>query len=73
MHNSPIDELTKAEINVCKYISKGYTHRKIARLTKRSPKTINNHVTNIYKKLNKHGVNNAARLGVFCVMYSLNK
>ena len=60
-------ELTKSEIQVCKLICKGFTQQHIAKITKRSIKTINNHTGNIYIKLAKHGVKNAASLGVFCV------
>jgi DNA-binding NarL/FixJ family response regulator len=60
-------ELTKSEIQICKLICKGFTQKHIAKITKRAIKTINNHTNHIYIKLAKHGVKNAASLGVFCV------
>ena len=62
--------LTKKEFELCQFICKGFTQGNIAKRTHRKPKTINNHMNNIYIKLEPYGVRNAASLGVF---FSENK
>jgi DNA-binding CsgD family transcriptional regulator len=62
--------LTKKEFELCQLICKGFTQANIAKRTGRKPKTINNHMNNIYIKLELYGVSNAASLGVF---FSENK
>jgi len=47
-------QLTKREIEVLEYMSKGLSYTQIAEQLSRSPKTVRNHMANIYKKLEVH-------------------
>lgn len=47
-------QLTKREIEVLEQLSQGLSYTKIAANLNRSPKTIRNHIENIYKKLQVH-------------------
>lgn len=47
-------QLTKREIEVLEQLSQGLSYTKIAANFNRSPKTIRNHIENIYKKLQVH-------------------
>lgn len=47
-------QLTKRETEVLEQLSKGFSHTEIAKNLYRSPKTIRNHMENIYKKLQVH-------------------
>jgi DNA-binding NarL/FixJ family response regulator len=50
---SPV-KLTKRETEVLEQLSKGLSHTEIAENLYRSPKTIRNHMENIYRKLQVH-------------------
>lgn len=47
-------KLTKREIEILEQLSFGLSHTKIATNLSRAPKTIRNHIENIYKKLQVH-------------------
>lgn len=55
----PLFSLTKREIEITNYLSKGYEYKEIADYLNISISTINNHIQNIYKKLK---VNNKIEL-----------
>lgn len=48
-------KLTPTELEVLKYIAKGFTAREIAEMTGKSHGTVPVHIRNIYKKLSVHG------------------
>jgi two-component system response regulator DegU len=62
---NPINKLTKQEVMVLKLISQKKTSREIAEMLFVSPKTIENHRSNISKKLNLDGNHNSLRDWVF--------
>lgn len=47
-------QLTKRELEILQHLSQGKTSTQIAEQLFRSPKTIRNHIENIYKKLHAH-------------------
>ncbi len=47
-------QLTKRELEILQHLSQGKTSTQIAEQLFRSPKTIRNHIENIYKKLQAH-------------------
>lgn len=52
----PLKSLTKREEEVLKLIAKGYTNNEISQQLFLSPKTVDNHRTNLMRKLNAHNV-----------------
>lgn len=62
--NSSLDKLTKAEVNIMYMVSQGKTNDEIANYLSLSPKTIDNHRTNISTKLAISGRN---KLINFCI------
>lgn len=51
-----LDELTTREIEIIKYISKGFTNGQVGEKLFISPRTVDTHRTNIMKKLDIHNV-----------------
>lgn len=49
-----MERLTPTELEVLRYIAKGYSAPEIARMTNRAPTTVPVHIRNIYRKLSVH-------------------
>lgn len=52
----PLQSLTKREEEILKYVARGFTNNEIAGKLFLSPKTVDNHRTNLMRKLNVHNV-----------------
>jgi len=59
-----LNDLTKTEIKILYHISKNLTTSEIAEVLFNSPKTIDNHRTNIAKKLDISGYNNLQAIAI---------
>jgi len=57
---SPIDDLSRRELEVARLFAEGQSYQKIAESLHRSPSTVRNHLKNVYAKL---GVSNKVALG----------
>lgn len=62
--NPAINELTKTELNVLKFIAEGLTSKDIGNELFISYKTVENHRTNISRKLNLKGSNNLVKYAI---------
>jgi DNA-binding CsgD family transcriptional regulator len=60
--------LTTREVEVLRFVARGYTNKQIAEALVISPKTAGNHVEHIYTKI---GVSNRARAGFFAMKHGL--
>ena len=49
--NTPFPELTERELEVLRLISQGLNNQEIAQKLVLSPKTVRNHITSIFSKL----------------------
>ena len=56
---TPIDNLSKRELEIARHFADGLTNKEIAREADLSPATVRNHLSSIYIKL---GVDNKAKL-----------
>ena len=68
--NSKLSELTKREIEVLKLISEGLFNKEIAYNLEISERTVKNHVSNIFKKIN---VSDRTQAAVFAIKNGFSK
>jgi len=62
--SSPPSQLTKREIEVLQYISRGFTNREIAGMLYLSIRTVNTHRTNLMQKLDIHDTARLVRYAI---------
>lgn len=60
-----IGELSRAEKEVIKLLSTGYSSKQIAEILCLSPLTVTTHLHNIYKKIGVHSATQATRFYIF--------
>jgi DNA-binding response OmpR family regulator/DNA-binding CsgD family transcriptional regulator len=63
--------ITKREAEVCLWIAKGKTNREIARILEMSPRTVNKHLEQLFKKLGVDNRTLAAALAIQCLQKKL--
>lgn len=66
--NSAVDSLTKREIEVLKLLAEGLFNKEIAYMLAISEKTVKNHVSNIFKKIN---VSDRTQAAVYAIRNNL--
>jgi DNA-binding CsgD family transcriptional regulator len=65
---SKLDDLRASELEVLKLVAKGHDKKSVAEMLVLSPKTINTHLTHIYKKI---GVNDRTQACLYAIKYGL--
>lgn len=68
--HDPLSDLTEREQEVLRALSKGYSNQQLADLLTVSPKTVHNHLYNIYSKI---GVSTRAEAIVWAIEKGLNQ